>query len=742
MVPGPTPSGCPVAQVGPYVRGFLLLLCLALLGCGEDGNGQQRAETSACPMTCLPGEECNPITHMCELQSTEDQGADIADMADAQVDLDAADQGVHVDIPDLDEPVEDVADISDEDLGPIDTSEPEADLQIEPEMGADDPADEPETPPQPIPPVKDVTVDLRLPEGVLVGWVPPDEGVSGYRIERDDTLVSELEFPSLVSRVVTGLTPGEMYEFSVQAFVTTPQGRRYSDPVTESIEIPVPEALLLTPMTDLVLGSDATGSGQTEYLHVALYYGSSAVHPWAELIRTGVKRASAVVTFTSSNDSAATVSSLGVVRSDEIGTTIINVEYAWHGGSLEESIDVEVLDGVKSGLLALSIVVPEPVVGEGEEEPETPTFSVQVLGPSDVMIPSLEAGIELKVPLYAGTHHLIVSNPDLGVRRQVLQIVPGNETRVTVPWMGSEVCQTIDDDGGTIVAANGAVLDIPGGAIEDDTEVCITPLAPAEGPRRGPAGTYALTLPESYLISPTDLLLLEPATLAMPVAPDLANFIEIEFDPDVLPVYRYELIQWVAATVGSTGSVLSQDFVNVDLDRLGTYSAQICPGVGSSEDACRIQYDSCQSSRSVAVSEVTGAACGDIVTAFTDDHRFTITDVTDIDSPFVADLGAVGARAFGLHGDFVDSAVCPANPCGSGDTCAAQCRATAEVLSCGRGYLGSIERYDGIDGWEAVRDLEILVPVRSSCGRTFEQCAADPCLPTVNQCSATCLEGE
>ena len=726
------------------VRVWLPVLVLVLFACGdESGNGQQ-TDASLCPIPCLPDEVCNPDTLMCEREST-DQGLDVADMEDTLQEVDEADLGR--DIVDLHEPVEDLPDIEDEDLAPIDTSEPDtSDLQGEPEIPTDVPYEE-EGPPEPVPPVTAMHLELNLPEGVIVRWTLPDTEVSGYRVERDGELVSELEFPTLDARSVTGLTPGETYEFSVQAFITTPQGRRYSDLSVESIEIPIPEAMLVTPLTDLVMGSSSLGGGQMEFLYVALYYGSSSENPWAELYDMGVKRASAVVTFTSSNDSAASVTSAGVILSDAEGSTTVSAVYTWTGGEIKESIDVEVYDGVKKGNLLLSLEVPEPEEGDGEEEPELPVFSVQVLGPNDLAPFNFEPGVELNIPLYAGTHQLFVEDENGILRRQVVHIVPSRQTRVVIPWLGVPACELIDDDiGGAVTAANGALFTIPAGALESDTEICVTAMVPAEGPRRGPSDTYPLTAPETYEITPANLELLEPATLAMPIASDLADFMEIEFDPSmtVLPVYRFDRVQWVAAAVGTMGTAGAQDFINVDITQLGTYSAQLCQGVGSNEDACRVRYGSCDGGTisEVPDTEVVGESCGDIVDSIVEDHNFTTTDITEIDGPIFTDLGGVASRAFGLHGDFVDTISCVANPCGSGETCSAQCRATTTVLSCGRSYTGSVERHDGVTGWGLVRELEIIVPVYGSCGEYYEACGDIECLPDIEVCIATCLVGE
>lgn len=726
--------------------------CLGLFACGQEAAAPP-AEAATCLQTgCPAGTRCDEIFLICVQEQEADQGSE-PDAGNDSSDLDAVeDSGGD---PDTREPDETVADVAEEvaDVGlEADEQADASDQTAQGETDAMDSSDIDIDEPDPIPVLPSVTnpaATLQLPEGVRLSWeLPVDEDgelvtISGIRITLDGSLHQDFGFATINEAALRELVPGEDYQLSIQTFLNTEAGRVFSEEVDLAVSIPEPIGLSLTPRAEIVLASATDDEfGEQSVVNVNLYYGDfehepvsggpAVSMPWAELYRSGARKQSPTATITSTNEDVATVDDSGVITAVAEGNAQIRVEYSWLGGFLSETLDVTVVDRNSQQLLVITAQV-------DSELEEAPLIRVEVVGASGSSH-SLSDGVPLNLLLPVGTHELIVGPVAGPIYRQTVSIRPGGPTRVTIPWTDRADCGNIGAAGGRLVAENGAVLNIPNGALRVTQEVCIRPLGPGLAPRRGPASSYPLLLPQSYEITPNSAELVKNATLSMPIADDLVDFVAAQFGSKVgvLPVYRHELIMWFPETVGRIELIAARQYISAEISQFGVFSAQLCPGVGTAADSCRVAYDSCESDTSQRLEEGDGAFCGDPVTVEVTDEP---VGIADLDSNDDVDLAAVSAQAFGVYGSFEQSLSCTTHPCPTGESCD-QCMATAAVASCGRTYRGSVERHDGETGWWSVQDVSVLVPVHLGCERVLERCGGDDCLPSTLNCAASCLEGE
>ncbi len=726
--------------------------CISLAACGQDAAPPSE-ETLTCLETgCPVGTRCDEIFLICVQESEPDQ-TDDADAGNDSFDADIAeDVSVEPDVADEpDETAEDVADEStdtggDSDEQDVEVADETVDQQLEVNDTSDADADEPD-PIEVLPPVTGAAATLQLPEGVRLSWDLPrdDEGelvaISGIRVNRDGALFQDIGFPTITEVALREMVPGQDYRLSIQTFLNSEAGRVFSSEVDVLVSVPEPVGLSLTPRAEVVLAAPTDhDAGEQTYVNVNLYYGdfthdsggSEIAMPWAELYRSGARKQSPTATITSTDEDVVVVDATGVITAVGEGAAQVRVQYAWLGGFISEALDVTVVDGTEQELLVITAELDTDLE-------EAPLIRVEVVGSSG-STHSLNDGVPLHLLVPVGTHELIVGPVAGPIYRQTVNVQPGIPARVTIPWTDRADCGTIGAAGGRLVADNGAVLNIPNGALRITQEVCIRPLGPGLAPRRGPATSYPLVLPEAYEITPNSAELVKNATLSMPIAPDLVDFVEDQFGAKsgVLPVYRHELVMWFPETIGQIETLGGKPFITAELSQFGVYSAQLCPGVGTAVDSCRVTYGSCESDTSLQLHARDGAFCGDPVTVSTTDEPVRMTDLDDNDD---VDLAGVSAHAFGVHGDFEQSLSCTTNPCPAGESCD-QCMATAAVASCGRTYRGSIERHDGDTGWWAVQDVSLLVPVHLGCERVLERCGGDDCLPSTLDCAASCLEGE
>lgn len=732
-----------------WTNALALALTWALLtGCGSEPT----ESGEDCPLNCPAGTMCNVELISCVPVDDDSGQADVA--ADMGQDLESPDAGRDATADEADV-AEDVAgsndaagDVPDEDTAEPDTSEDTEEVREDVALDLADATDAADSLDEEVvvytapDPVQQLAAAVAPPAGARLTWFVPDvDQVTGYRITRDGELVIELAIPLLDTFLVGGIDPGSTVDLGVQSFVDTPEGRLYSEALEVTASVPLPGSLLVTPMTGVVLASPAlTGTGQAELLHVSVYY-PDGQPIWAPLISGGRKRASALVGFSSTNESVATVSALGVIQAVGAGVAEIDVEFSWTGGRTSDSVLVEVVDSLSKALVEVSLRA-VPVEVEEDEEPIVTQLGAQMLGPNEVSF-QLTDGASINMLLYGGTHHLIVSEPDGRVRRQAIHVRPGQSIRVGQYWSRDQTCVELGPAGGVINAPDGAALRVPAGALSQVQAVCLSAMPPAEAPRRGPSTEAPLLAPVAYEVTASDTTFGETVTLAMPVDPDLADWVRSTAGSSpVVPLFKYELVQWEGHGRARLEAD-SRDALHASITAPGQFSAQLCPGLGDVSGACRVVRESCAGSQRVVQDEATGGTCGDIVDIETS-VLMDVQETTKSTDGLDADLTAPAARAFGLMAGLGEiGTACRAHPCGSGESCPETCRATATTHTCGRTYSGRLERH-GASEWLTVRRFEVHVPVRPGCGDEFETCSPDAvCLSGgVDACVAECLNGE
>lgn len=739
------------------------LLVVALVGaltvsCGEDPVDPP--DTDPCAGTCLPQiETCNEATGLCERTVNQDVEADEDDASDQATDSDASDAPDTVDEPDVSDLREDADDVSDladsadveevdseldehelgDESGDADDSELDAaDETSDPDLTDDDlavdVADEEDIPAGPLSQVSALSVTLDLPEAVNIGWLYSDRRATGFVITQNSEFgfdeVTTLANPAAVDFRLTGLLPGKTYQIGVMAYIKESGSDRVDSALVQhTVTVPIPQELVLTPETSYLRSrpdGEPESVGQKEALYAALTY---EAYPPVTLYRDGLSTVEGVsLLFRSDNEDVVSLGLRGVMTALDPGSATITASYDGAPDLLEADAHLTVVDEAEDdGTLIVNL-----------SGPDDSKVQLLIEGPPSSVTdpePPVRANQTLEFSLPPGRYEIEISsvpNPDFLEIRSVVFIRPGAVTSLERQLVRAGSCELIGESGGT-VEIDGASLDIPGFAILEDTEVCLTALPSAASPWRGPSRYSPFLLPESFLITPR-IELGRPASFEIDVNRAVSDYLADELENARLPSYSIGRGIWGLGPVGELESDETPT-ATVQLNALGDVVAfNACPEVGFTEGACRIVYHGCSGgeSRSAVLDE---PICGERADVF--ETVGLDTTVEDGDAAFSLPLG----RAFSVRDTRSEFAICRAEPCPGG---ACNCSGEADSVGCGVAFSGVVESLT-LDTdelvWESFASWDLFVPDSTLCETRFDSCAAggDTCPDdTTPDCLAMC----